>query len=411
MLSLAHKKILLGITGGIAAYKSAELVRELIKQGAHVQVVMTQAATQFITPTTLQAVSGNPVFISQWDTRIANGMPHIELTRHVDALLIAPVSADFMAKLSLGLADDLLSTMCLARGHESSGVLTPCPLLIAPAMNRQMWEHVATQRSVQRLQQDKVVILGPASGDQACGEVGPGRMLEPSEICEALIAFFQPQLLQGKKVLITAGPTYEAIDPVRGVTNRSSGKMGFAIARAAVEAGAQVQLISGPVHLETPLSFSGRIQRHDVHSAQEMHDAVMAQAQCDIFFSVAAVADWRVESIAAQKIKKHDDHSAPTLHFVQTVDILREFSRHVSKTATFCVGFAAETENILANGAKKLITKNIPLLIANHGPNTFGEQHNQVTLIDHQGHQNLGPADKLILAREIIQAVAQRLPR
>jgi phosphopantothenoylcysteine decarboxylase/phosphopantothenate--cysteine ligase len=409
MMSLKNKKILLGISGGIAAYKSPELVRQLIKQGAQVQVVMTDAATHFVTPTTLQAVSGNPVFISQWDSRISNGMPHIELTRDVDAILIAPASADFMAKLSLGLANDLLSCLSLARGHEVNGLMTDCPLLIVPAMNRQMWEHIATQRSVARLVQDQVMILGPASGDQACGEVGMGRMLEPHEICDALIAFFQPKVLHGKKVLITAGPTYEAIDPVRGITNRSSGKMGFALAHACIEAGAQVHLISGPVHLETPLAFTGQISRTSVVSALEMQTAVMAHQDCDLFFSVAAVADWRVNVPAEQKIKKATDSDSPTLNLIQNPDILFEYAQQQTDKGTFCVGFAAETENILEYGKKKLISKNIPLLIANHGPNTFGEDINQVTLIDALRSVELGPADKLSLARDIIHAVAQRL--
>jgi phosphopantothenoylcysteine decarboxylase/phosphopantothenate--cysteine ligase len=409
MMSLKNKKILLGISGGIAAYKSPELVRQLIKQGAQVQVVMTDAATHFVTPTTLQAVSGNPVFISQWDARIPNGMPHIELTRDVNAILIAPASADFMAKLSLGLANDLLSCLSLARGHEVNGLISDCPLLIVPAMNRQMWEHIATQRSVTRLVQDQVIILGPASGDQACGEVGMGRMLEPHEICDALIAFFQPKVLHGKKVLITAGPTYEAIDPVRGITNRSSGKMGFALAHACIEAGAQVHLISGPVHLETPLAFTGQITRTSVVSAREMQTAVMAQKDCDLFFSVAAVADWRVNVPAEQKIKKTTDSDSPALNLIQNPDILSEYAQQQTAKGTFCVGFAAETENVLAYGKKKLISKNIPLLIANHGPNTFGEDINQVTLIDAHHSVDLGPADKLSLARDIIHAVAQRL--
>ena len=409
MMSLNNKTILLGITGGIAAYKSPELVRQLIKQGAKVKVVMTEAATHFVTPTTLQAVSGKPVFISQWDARIPNGMPHIELSRDVDAILIAPASADFMAKLSLGLADDLLSTLCLARGHESNGVLTNCPLLITPSMNRQMWEHEATQRSVARLLQDKVILLGPASGDQACGEVGMGRMLEPIEICEALIAFFQPKLLQGKKVLITAGPTYESIDPVRGLTNRSSGKMGFAIARAALEAGAPVHLIAGPVSLETPLAYIGKITRVNVLSANDMLSAVMAHQDCDLFFSVAAVADWRVRQIAEHKIKKQNTSDVPSFDLVQNPDILSEFAKHSVKHHPFCIGFAAETQNMVDHGKKKLLAKNIPLLIANHGPSTFGEDHNQITLIDAQGETHIGPADKLSLARDVIREVSKRL--
>jgi phosphopantothenoylcysteine decarboxylase/phosphopantothenate--cysteine ligase len=409
MKSLQNKSILLGITGGIAAYKSPELVRALIKEGANVKVVMTEAATHFVTATTLQAVSGNPVFISQWDDRIPNGMPHIELSRDVDAILIAPASADFMAKLSLGQANDLLSTLCLARGHESNGVVMPCPLLITPAMNRQMWEHIATQRSVERLLQDDVTILGPASGDQACGEVGMGRMLEPAEICDALIAFFQPKLLAGKHVLITAGPTYEAIDPVRGITNLSSGKMGFAIAQAALEAGATVQLIAGPVDLETPLAFTGKISRTNVLSASEMHAATLAHSRCDIFFSVAAVADWRAVTPSASKLKKQPGQESSTLQLVQNPDILASFAQSVDQSKTFCVGFAAETENILEHGRKKLKSKNIPLVIANHGPSTFGQDHNEIILIDEHHDISIGPGNKITLARALIQNIANRL--
>ena len=282
MQSLLNKKIVLGISGGIAAYKTPELARLLMQEGASVQVIMTQAAQQFVTPVTMQALTGNPVFTSQWDSSIANNMAHIELSRSADIILIAPSSADLMAKLSLGLADDLLSTLCLARD---------CPLLLAPAMNKQMWEHAATQRSVQRLQDDGSVLLGPASGTQACGEVGMGRMLEPHEIAEQVIAFFQKKVLAGKKVLITAGPTFEAIDPVRGITNHSSGKMGFAIARAALEAGAQVHLIAGPCELSTPLEATGKIIRTNIVSAKEMHTATLAATDCDVFFAVAAVAD------------------------------------------------------------------------------------------------------------------------
>ena len=411
MMSLTNKKILLGITGGIAAYKTPELVRALTKQGAQVQVVMTEAATHFVTEQTLQAVTGKPVFISQWDSRISNGMPHIELTRDADAILSAPASADFLAKLSLGISNDLLSSLCLAKGHEKNGQLIDCPLLVSPAMNRQMWEHVATQRSVQRLKTDQVIFLGPASGDQACGEVGMGRMLEPLEICDALIAFFQPKVLHSKKVLITAGPTYEAIDPVRGLTNRSSGKMGFALARAALEAGANVHLVAGPVHLETPLQFLGQIQRTNVTSAKEMHSVVMSQSNYDLFFSVAAVADWRIGQIAEQKIKKQNTSDSPELRLIQNPDILADFANSEFGKSTYCVGFAAETENIVQFGQKKLAAKNIPLLIANHGPNTFGEDSNQVTLIDAQTTLEMGPSDKLSLARNIIHEVSNRLKK
>jgi len=405
---LLNKHIVLGISGGIAAYKTPELVRLFIKEGAQVQVVMTQAATHFVTPTTLQAVSGNPVFFSQWDDRIPNGMAHIELSRKADAVVIAPASADLMAKHSLGLADDLLSTLLIARGCEEQGSILPCPLLMVPAMNLQMWQHVATQRSVARLKADGVIILGPASGPQACGEVGAGRMLEPEEILEGLCAFFQPKTLLGKRVVVTAGPTYEAIDPVRGLTNKSSGKMGFAIAKAALEAGASVHLIAGPVHLPTPLEFTGMIRRTDVLSAADMANAVESAKDCDIFFSVAAVADWKIINPSSQKIKKSDSLS-PTLEFALNPDILARMAAN-SAQRPFCVGFAAETQHVSEFGQAKRIAKNVPLLIANHGPDTFGQDHNQVSLIDASGVYPLQQMDKLRLAREIIAQVVQRLP-
>lgn len=408
-LSLQGKKIVLGVAGGIAAYKSPELVRQLIKEGASVTVVMTDAATQFVTPTSLQAVSGNPVYVSQWDCRIPNGMPHIELSRNADAIIVAPASADLMAKHSLGLANDLLSTLCLARGHEEQGMLRDCPLLMVPAMNRQMWEHVATQRSVARLKADGVHLLGPASGDQACGEVGMGRMLEPHEIVEGLIAFFQPKVLLGKKVLITAGPTYEPIDPVRGITNLSSGKMGFAIARAALEAGAQVHLIAGTVHQATPLEFTGNILRTNVLTAKQMHSAVMASKDCDVFFSVAAVADWKVENAQSEKIKKSSPSDVPHLELVQNPDILREMVLSSSDSRPYCVGFAAETENVIEHAKAKRLRKNIPLLIANHGPSTFGDDENDITLIDATTATTYQKQSKLQLARAIILEVSKRI--
>ena len=407
--SLVGKRIVLGISGGIAAYKCAELSRLLIKEGAHIQVVMTNAASQFVTPTTMQALTGNPVYSDQWDQRIHNGMPHIELSRDADAILIAPASADLMAKLSLGLADDLLSTLCLARGSEKNGQLVNCPLLIAPAMNRQMWEHPATQRSAERLSKDGVEVLGPASGDQACGEVGMGRMLEPQEIVESLIAFFQPKVLRGKRVLITAGPTYEAIDPVRGITNKSSGKMGFAIARAALEAGAEVHLIAGPCHLDTPLEHSGKVIRTNVTSARQMHDAVMSSTDCDIFFAVAAVADWHISNAQDQKIKKQNSSSTPNLEFSQNPDILADFAKQNKNNRTFCVGFAAETENLAAHGRAKLEKKGIPLLVANIGPETFGLDDNQIALIDKNKMTELPRGNKLNLARLLISEVAKKI--
>src|SRR6188768_1873087 len=312
MQDLAGKHIVLGLTGGIACYKAAELCRGFVKEGATVQVVMTEAAGQFITPVTMQALSGRPVQTSQWDPREPNNMPHINLSRQADAIVIAPCSADFMARLVHGRADELLSLMCLARP------IAQVPLLIAPAMNREMWAHPATQRNMVQLAADGAHILGVGSGFQACGETGDGRMLEPPELLEDIIAFFQPKRLAGKQVLVTAGPTFEAIDPVRGITNLSSGKMGFAIARAAREAGADVTLVSGPTTLPTPHG----VRRTDVQSAQQMHDAVMnAVGGQHIFIGVAAVADWRVVNASDQKMKKQDG-ATPNLQFEQNADIL-----------------------------------------------------------------------------------------
>ncbi|MFZ9153135.1 MAG: bifunctional phosphopantothenoylcysteine decarboxylase/phosphopantothenate--cysteine ligase CoaBC [Polynucleobacter sp.] len=401
MTSLANKKIVLGISGGIAAYKSAELVRALIQEGAEVQVVMSESAMQFITPVTMQALSGKPVYSSQWDARITNNMAHIELSRGADAILIAPASADLMAKLSLGLADDLLTTMCLARD---------CPLLIAPAMNLQMWGHPATQRSLKRLEDDGVIVLGPGSGDQACGEVGMGRMLEPSELCEQLVAFFQPQVLSGKRVLITAGPTFEAIDPVRGITNRSSGKMGFAIAQAAVEAGAEVHLIAGPCDLPTPLQSTGRIKRTNVITGEEMHRVTLASANCDVFFAVAAVADWTIANRASQKIKRQEQ-SGLHLEFRSNPDILLDMAKLAKRTSRpYCVGFAAETDRLGKHSKEKRMRKGIPMIVGNIGPATFGLDTNEILVVDEKGSQNLGRASKLELARKLIAIVSSRLP-
>jgi len=401
MTSLANKKIVLGISGGIAAYKSAELVRALIQEGAEVQVVMSESAMQFITPVTMQALSGKPVYSSQWDARITNNMAHIELSRGADAILIAPASADLMAKLSLGLADDLLTTMCLARD---------CPLLIAPAMNLQMWGHPATQRSLKRLEDDGVIVLGPGSGDQACGEVGMGRMLEPSELSEQLVAFFQPQVLSGKRVLITAGPTFEAIDPVRGITNRSSGKMGFAIAQAAVEAGAEVHLIAGPCDLPTPLQSTGRIKRTNVITGEEMHRVTLASANCDVFFAVAAVADWTIANRASQKIKRQEQ-SGLHLEFRSNPDILLDMAKLAKRTSRpYCVGFAAETDRLGKHSKEKRIRKGIPMIVGNIGPATFGLDTNEILVVDEKGNQNLGRASKLELARKLIAIVSSRLP-
>lgn len=401
MTSLANKKIVLGISGGIAAYKSAELVRALIQEGAEVQVVMSESAMQFITPVTMQALSGKPVYSSQWDARITNNMAHIELSRGADAILIAPASADLMAKLSLGLADDLLTTMCLARD---------CHLLIAPAMNLQMWGHPATQRSLKRLEDDGVAVLGPGSGDQACGEVGMGRMLEPSELCEQLVAFFQPQVLSGKRVLITAGPTFEAIDPVRGITNLSSGKMGFAIAQAAVEAGAEVHLIAGPCDLLTPLQSTGKIKRTNVITGEEMHRVTLASANCDVFFAVAAVADWTIANRAPQKIKRQEQ-SGLHLEFRSNPDILLDMAKLAKRTSRpYCVGFAAETDRLGKHSKEKRMRKGIPMIVGNIGPATFGLDTNEILVVDEKGSKNLGRASKLELARKLIAIVGSRLP-
>ena len=403
MQSLLNQKIVLGISGGIAAYKSAELARLLMQEGASVQVVMTEAAQQFVTSVTMQALTGNPVYTSQWDSSIANNMAHIELSRSADAILIAPASADLMAKISLGLADDLLSTLCLARD---------CPLLMAPAMNKQMWEHAATQRSAQRLTEDGVALLGPANGFQACGEVGLGRMLEPAEITEQLIAFFQKKPLAGKRVLITAGPTFEAIDPVRGITNRSSGKMGFAIARAAVEAGAQVHLIAGPCDLSTPLESTGNITRTNVISAAQMHATTMQSADCDIFFAVAAVADWGIAKPSKEKIKRQGKQ-APSLEFITNPDILVDVAKTVKirggKPHPYCVGFAAESTNLAAYADEKRKRKGIPMIVGNIGPDTFGSDLNQLLVIDERGRKKLANAEKLDLARRLIQIIAKKL--
>jgi phosphopantothenoylcysteine decarboxylase/phosphopantothenate--cysteine ligase len=403
MQSLLNKKIVLGISGGIAAYKTPELARQLIQEGASVQVVMTESAGQFVTAVTMQALTGQPVFTSQWDSSISNNMAHIELSRAADAILIAPTSADLMAKLSLGLADDLLSTLCLARD---------CPLLLAPAMNKQMWEHGATQRSAQRLLDDGVTLLGPASGFQACGEVGMGRMLEPAEITEQVVAFFQKKTLQGKKVLITAGPTFEAIDPIRGITNHSSGKMGFAIARAAVEAGADVHLIAGPCDLETPLAATGKIIRTDVISAKEMHAAALQSTDSDIFFAVAAVADWGIAKPAKEKIKRQGNE-APLIELTANPDILLDVAKIVKtkggKPYPYCVGFAAESTNLEAHAEEKRKRKGIPMIVGNIGPDTFGSEVNQLLVIDEAGSKKIAKAEKLELARQLIGLLAKKI--
>ena len=403
MNDLQNKRILLGLSGGIACYKAAELCRALVKAGAQVQVVMTEAATHFITPVTLQALSNREVFISQWDDRPANNMAHIELGREVDAILVAPASADFMAKLLHGRADDLLSLTCLARP------LQHVPLLLAPAMNREMWSHPATQRNVQQLKADGAVVLDVGQGDQACGEVGDGRMLEPDEILEDLIAHFQPKRLQGRTVLVTAGPTYEALDPVRGITNLSSGKMGFAIARAAREAGAQVVLVAGPVSLPTPRG----VCRVDVRSALQMQAAVQAEVDsAEVFVATAAVADWRPASASDEKIKKDGSGKTPVLTFTENPDILAGVaaSERARSGQLFCVGFAAESHDLLSNAQAKRQRKGVPLLAGNIGPATFGQDDNALLLIDADGTLELPHASKLTLARQLVEQIARRLP-
>lgn len=381
-----QKRIVLGLTGGIAAYKAAELTRLLVKQGMEVQVAMTEAACHFITPATMQALSGRPVLVNQWDAA-DNGMAHIDASRAADAIVIAPATADFIAKLAHGLADDLLSTLCLARD---------CPLLFAPAMNRQMWKNAATQRNIRQLVADGVTLLGPASGMQACGEEGMGRMLEPAELAHDVLTFFQPKPLSGVKVLLTAGPTYEAIDAVRGITNRSSGKMGYAIAQAALELGAQVTLVSGPTALARPQG----VQVVDVTSAAEMFAAVQQHAaDADIFIGVAAVADYRVAQPSEQKIKKSADKL--TLELIHNPDILA-YVANLPKPP-FCVGFAAESENLREHAAQKRRAKKLPLLAANLAQQAIGADENELVLFDDAGEHVLPRADKLTLARALLQ--------
>lgn len=390
MTDLAKKRLLLGITGGVAAYKAAELVRLLVRQNVEVQVVMTQAACQFITPVTMQALSGRPVFTDLWDNRIDNGMAHIDFTRDVDAVMVAPASADFIAKLAHGLADDLLSTLCLAR---------MCPLLVAPAMNRQMWENPATRRNISQIREDGVTILGPDSGAQACGETGMGRMLEAEDLLAGIEAFFQPKLLQGSHVLITAGPTFEAIDAVRGITNSSSGKMGYAVARAAIEAGAEVTLVSGPTCLKPPAG--ARVV--NVTTAQQMLKAVNENVNwADIFIGVAAVADYYVLNPSEQKIKK--DAHILTLELAPNPDIVSNVVN--LPNPPFCVGFAAESENLHEYAEMKRRRKNLPLLAANLVQTAIGGDENELVLFDDDGTHPLPRAPKITLARQLIAHIA-----
>jgi len=403
MQDLAGKHIVLGLTGGIACYKSAELCRLFVKAGATVQVVMTEAAEQFITPVTMQALSGRTVYTSQWDIREPNNMPHINLSREADAIVLAPCSADFVARLVQGRSDDLLSLMCLARPMDR------VPLLIAPAMNREMWAHPATQRNLMQVADDGAIVLGVGSGWQACGETGDGRMLEPAQLLEDITAFFSPKLLAGQKVLVTAGPTFEALDPIRGITNHSSGKMGFAIARAAREAGAEVTLVAGPVHLPTPRG----VNRVNVLSAQDMLEATTRAAEsASVLVATAAVADWRPATQSNQKIKKDGSGKTPVLEFVENADILLTVARseRAQSKKLFCVGFAAESENLVEHAKAKRQRKGIPLLVGNIGPLTFGQDDNALLLVDANGVRELPRASKLTLARELMTEIAARLP-
>lgn len=389
------KRILLGLTGGVAAYKSAELTRLFIKAGADVRIVMTEAATRFVGPVTFQALSGQAVFTDLWDPRIADNMAHIELSRDRDLMLVAPATADFLAKIANGLADDLLSTLCIARR---------CPLLVAPAMNVEMWSSPATQRNVALLRADGVSVLGPAAGDQACGETGMGRMLEPEQIFADILNQFGPRPLQGRRVLVTAGPTFEPIDPVRGITNISSGKMGYAVAQAAVEAGAEVTLVSGGTSLPTPAG----VTRIDVQSARDMRAAVMAHVKkCDIFIAVAAVADYHVVGAKSQKIKRGDGNL--TLELAPNPDILAEVAK--LPKPPFCVGFAAETEKLHEYAQAKRKKKKIPLLAANLAQHAFGQDTNALTLFDDNGEHVLPRAPKIVLARQLLAHVAAMLGR
>jgi phosphopantothenoylcysteine decarboxylase/phosphopantothenate--cysteine ligase len=386
-------RILLGLTGGIAGYKAAELCRLLVKDEHDVQVVMTDAAARFVAPVTMQALSGKPVATDLWDLAVPNAMGHIELSRDRELIVVAPASADFLAKLAHGLADDLLSTLCLAR---------ECPLLVAPAMNRQMWENAATQRNLAQLERDGVRVIGPASGDQACGEVGAGRMSEPDEIYRAIVAGFAAQVLDGVRVLVTAGPTFEAIDAVRGITNRSSGRMGYAVAQAAVEAGAKVTLVSGPTSLSAPAS----VRVMSVVSAQDMLNAVSNEvANADVFISVAAVADYRLKQPSAQKIKKSDQ--AVTLELEPTVDVLAGVAARPD--APFCVGFAAESHDLDRFAEEKRRRKKLPLLVGNLAQDAIGAQDSEIVLYDDAGRHPLPRAPKLEQARALIAHLARML--
>jgi phosphopantothenoylcysteine decarboxylase/phosphopantothenate--cysteine ligase len=392
-----EKRIVLGVTGGVAAYKACELARLCVKAGIAVDVVMTEAATHFVTPTTFQALSNRPVWTDLWDAREPKSMAHIELTRGAAAVVIIPASANTMAKLAHGLADDLLSTLCVARQPNT-------PLLIAPAMNVEMWQHAATQRNLLQLRQDGVTIMGPGSGDQACGETGDGRMLEAAQIFGYVDALFAPKLLTGKRFVVTAGPTEEPIDPVRVITNTSSGKMGYAVAQAAANAGAQVTLVSGPTALDTPAG----VRRINVKTAREMFAAVQqAIPGADVFVAVAAVADYYVANYSEKKLKKDERHPGITLDLAQNPDILAWVAEQPGKP--FCVGFAAESHDVLVNAEAKRKRKGIPLLVANKAQDAFGRDENEITLIDDAGRHPLPRGSKTELARQLIAHIAGEL--
>lgn len=395
-MTLKGKRILLGITGGIAAYKAAALVRELVRAGADVRVILTEAGARFVTPVTLQALSGQPVWTDLWDARIADSMGHIELSRDRELIVVAPATADFMAKLAHGLADDLLSSLCIARR---------CPLMLAPAMNVEMWQNAALQRNLRRLQDDGVLVAGPAAGDQACGEIGMGRMLEPADLAAEIGQAFAPKRLAGRRVLVTAGPTEEPVDPVRVLTNSSSGKMGYAVARAASEAGAKVTLVSGPVALPTPAG----VMRIDIRTAQEMFDAVRKHAKsCDVFIAVAAVADYRIKNPSRQKIKKSTG-KAMSLELEENPDILAWVAS--LPRPPLCVGFAAETENLARNARAKRVKKKLALVAANFAPEALGADDNDITLYDERGEHPLGRGPKIELARKLLRHVAGMLTK
>lgn len=389
MALLAGKRIVLGVTGGVAAYKAAELARLFVKAGARVDVVLTEAGAHFVGAATFQAITGHAVWSDLWDARMPNGMAHIDLSRGADAILIAPASADTLARLAQGRSDDLLTTLCLARD---------CPLLVAPAMNRQMWENPATQRNVKQVQADGIQVLGPASGEQACGEIGAGRMLEPEDLFDALVYYFQPKKLAGRRVLLTAGPTFEPLDPVRGITNSSSGKMGFSLARACAEAGAVVTVVAGPSSQATPHG----VQRINVQSALEMREAVLAQLPTDIFIAVAAVADYRPVATVQHKIKKQAD--TLTVELTKNPDILAEVAG--MDKPPFCVGFAAESQDLAEYAEGKRRAKKLPLVVGNLVQHGLGGDSNQVTLFADNGVYPLPAGDKLTIARSIVNHIA-----